>query len=138
MASAILRYAEAQQGARVLQDCDIAFDHGANVRPDIAVVRKHRRGIIGPRKLHGAPDLAIEIACKRRAPEILRRKKRIYSESAVQELWIVYPESETVEVLAWSEIGYVVTGRYRRSDRIRSHLLPEMKIPLCGIFRRDV
>jgi Uma2 family endonuclease len=138
MAAALLRYAEGREGTRVLQDCDIAFDHGARVRPEIAVVRKHRIGIIGKRKLHGAPDLAIEIACECSAREMLRTKKRIYAELAVQEFWIVYPESEKVEVLAWSEIGYVVIGRYGRSDRIRSPLLPDIKIPLCGIFCRDV
>jgi Uma2 family endonuclease len=137
MAAALLRYAEDRESARVLQHCDIAFDYGAIVRPDIVLVRKNRIGIIGKRKLHGPPDLAVEIACECSAPEVLRTKKKIYSELKVQEFWIVHPESETVEVLAWTEIGYAVTGRYGRSDRIRSPLVDGRRIPLCKIFRMD-
>ena len=134
LAGALLRSGGDRESARVVQDCEIAFDHGANVRPGIILVRKNRIGIIGKRKLHGAPDLAVEIACECSAPEVLRIKKRIYSELKVQELWIVYPRSETVTVLAWSEIGYVVIGRYGRSDRIRSLLLHGSRIALRGIF----
>jgi Uma2 family endonuclease len=136
MAAALLRYAEKRQGARVLQDCDIAFDNGACVRPDIVLVREHRIGIIGRRSVHGAPDLAVEIACESSARE-LRAKMRIYAALEVREVWLVSPESETVEVLAWTEAGYVILGRYGRCNRIRSRLLPDMKLPLWGIFRRD-
>lgn len=135
-AASLLRYAEKRQGARVLQDCDVAFENGDYVRSGIVFVREHRRGIIGKRKMHGAPDLAVEIACECSARE-LRTKKRIYSELKVREIWIVYPESETVKVLAWTEAGYVVIGRYGRSARIRSPLLPDLILPLSGIFRRD-
>ena len=135
MAAALLRCAKHRKGVRVLQDCCIAFDHGTDVRPCIALVGKHRRGIIGKRKLHGAQDLAIEILCGGSTPDTLRTKKRIYSELKVQELWVVYPESETVEALAWTEIGYAVAGRYGKSERICSRVLHGSRISLRGIFR---
>ncbi len=59
MAAALLRYAEKRQRARVLQDCVVLSDISTRARPRIALVREHRRGIIGTRKVHGAPDLAV-------------------------------------------------------------------------------
>ena len=136
MAAELLRYAEKREGAKVLQDCAIPFANLTHVRPHIALVREHRRGIIGKKKMHGAPDLAVEIACECNARE-LRSKKRTYSALEVREVWIVNPESERVEVLAWTEAGYAVIGRYGRSGRICSPLLPDMKLPLAGIFPRE-
>ena len=136
MAAALLRYAEKRQGARVLQDCAISFDHSTQVRPDIVLVRENRSGIVGRRKVHGAPDLAVEIACGCNARD-LRAKQRIYSTLEIREVWVVDPESEKVDVLAWTEAGYALIGKYRRSGRICSPLLPDLKLPLRAIFRRE-
>lgn len=137
MATALLQWAESGEGARVLQDCDIASNRGAHVRSDIVLVRKDRSGIIGKTKLYGAPDLAIEIACACRASAALRSKKRIYSGLEIRELWILYPDSETVDVLTWTEIGYLAIGRYTKSDRMSSPLLHRDRIRLREIFLKD-
>jgi hypothetical protein len=39
-----------------------------------------------------------------------------------------------VEVLAWSEAGYVSFGLYGRSQRLSSPLLPELNLSLSEIF----
>jgi Uma2 family endonuclease len=136
IAAAVLG-AEKVCGTRVLQDCDIAYDQGAEVRPDIVLVRKHRRGIIGKNKVYGTPDVVIEIACECGAREALRRKRQIYSVLEVQEFWVVYPESEMVEVLVWTEIGHVLVGRYGKSDEVCSLSFPGISLPLCEIFQTN-
>jgi len=44
-------------------------------------------------------------------------------------------EAATVEVLVWSEAGYVSAGVYGKSERLSSPLLPELELPLSEIFQ---
>jgi Uma2 family endonuclease len=113
---------------------DVIFSEENVVQPDILFVRKERAGIIGEMNLQGAPDLVIEILSAGTRSKDLDLKRKIYAGFGVQEYWIVDPELATVEVLVWSELGYITAGVCGRSDRLSSPLLPDLNVPLSEVF----
>ena len=114
--------------------CDVVFSEENVAQPDILFVRQERRGIIGEMNIPGAPDLVIEILSPGTRTKDLEIKRKIYAAFGVKEYWVVDPESATVEVLIWSEPGYVRAGVYDRSQRLSSPLLPELNLPLDQVF----
>jgi Uma2 family endonuclease len=114
---------------------DVILTEENVVQPDILFVRTDRAGIIGELNLRGAPDLAIEILSPGTRSKDLEVKRKIYARFGVQEYWIVDPDAETIEVLAWTESGYVRAALHGKLDHLSSPLLPDLDLPLSGIFR---
>jgi len=114
--------------------CDVILSEENVVQPDILFVRKERSGIIGEANLKGAPDLVIEILSPGTRSKDLELKRKTYARFGIQEYWVVDPEAATVEVLVWSEIGYVTAATYGKSDCLSSPLLPNLNLPLSEIF----
>jgi Uma2 family endonuclease len=114
---------------------DVVLSQENVVQPDILFVRKERTGVIGELNLRGVPDLIIEILSEGSRRKDLEVKRKIYARFGVQEFWVVDPETSTVEVLVWSELGYVSAGLYRRSDRLSSPLLAGLNLPLSEVFQ---
>jgi Uma2 family endonuclease len=135
VASALLRYSESLNLGRVLQGpCDVVLAQKIVIQPDILFVKNERRGLIGERCMHGAPDLIVEVLSLDTKEKDLRIKKRIYSRYEIQEYWLADPDGCTIETLVWSELGYVSAGRYHQSDRVSSPLLPTFNLHLDGVF----
>ena len=114
--------------------CDVVCSEENVVQPDILFVRKERSSIIGEPNVRGAPDLVIEILSPATRTKDLEIKRKIYAGFGVQEYWVVDPEAATVEVLIWSEPGYVSAGIYGRSQRLSSPLMPDLDLRLDEVF----
>jgi Uma2 family endonuclease len=137
IASALLQHIEAGKLGRVLQaPCGIILSTRL-IQPDVLFVTRGRRGIIGKSNLHGAPDLIVEVLSPGMQENDLRAKRRLYAFFEVKEYWIVDPDATTIEVLVWSELGYVSAGNFGRSDWLYSPLLPGLNLPLSRVFKAD-
>jgi len=135
IAAALLRHAQHRKIGQVLQaPCDVVFSRECTMQPDIVFVQKGRSGLIEEMSLRGAPDLIVEILSQNTREKDLRTKRKIYSSFEVKEYWTVDPDSETVEVLLWSEMGYATDAVFRRSDCLSSPALPKLRLPLCKVF----
>jgi len=113
---------------------DVILSDENVVQPDILFVRKERSAIIGEANLKAAPDLVIEILSPDTRSKDLELKRKTYARFGIQEYWIVDPEAETVEVLVWSEIGYMTAGTHGKSNSLSSPLLPDSNLPLSEVF----
>jgi Uma2 family endonuclease len=137
MASALLERIEAGNLGLVLQaPYSVMLSRDTVVQPDILYLRRERRGIIGSMNLHGAPDLVIEVLSKGTRLRDLTIKRKIYARFEIAEYWVVDPDTDTAEILVWSELGYASAGVFKKTDRLSSPMLP-LGIPLSGIFRTD-
>jgi Uma2 family endonuclease len=137
IASALLQHTEAGKLGRVLQaPCGIILSTRL-IQPDVLFVSRGRRGIIGKSNLHAAPDLIVEVLSPSMQENDLRAKRKLYAYFEVTEYWIVDPDAATIEVLVWSELGYVSAGNYGRSDWLYSPLLPGLNLPLSRVFKAD-
>ncbi|MDR1728929.1 MAG: Uma2 family endonuclease [Acidobacteriota bacterium] len=119
--------------------CDILFDKGVVVRPDVFFVHGRRRGAVGSwrgrERLYGVPDLVIDLrpGAAPLADGDLRR--RVYARFGVPELWWVDPGRRSVETFLWSEWGYVATGVRHETERVGLARCPELRLSLDGVFR---
>jgi Uma2 family endonuclease len=138
IASALLLYAESGNLGHVLQaPCDVIFAREFVVQPDILFVEKGRSGLIGEKHFWGVPDVIIEIVSQDTRENDLKIKRSIYSRFGVKEYWIVDLHFETVEVLAWSELGYATAGVYGKSNCLSSPALPGFTLSLRRVFHKQ-
>jgi Uma2 family endonuclease len=85
-------------------------------------------------RLHGAPDLVVEIlspATRRRDRTI---KLRAYQDAGVAWYWIVNPDDLWIEEYHHTLAGYVVTQSVPPGDIFAPGLFPELKIDLAALL----
>lgn len=134
-AAALIRHAESRDLGRLLTSpCRVVLSRHTEIQPDISFVKKERIGLIGAANLHGRPDLIVEIPPRENEADGFLRRRRTCAQSGVGEYWIVNPASETVEVLLWSEVGYISMDTIGKPDRLSSPLFPDLALPLSTIF----
>jgi len=111
---------------------DVHLGRGSVVQPDIIVVGKANRSILGDKKLTGTPDLLVEIL----SPSTRRYDRKIklerYERAGVREFWIVDPDAELVEQFVLRKGRYgepVVSG-----DSIRLRIVRGVSIDLAEIW----
>jgi len=134
IASALLRHAEARNLGQVLHTPGGILLSKQRLQPDVLFVARERRGIVGKARLHAPPDLIVDILSLPRQQSEFRIKKRLYAFYSIREYWVADPETSTIEVMVWSEVGYVSLGRYGRRDRVSSPLLPDLQLSVAAIF----
>jgi Uma2 family endonuclease len=72
-------------------------------RPDVAFIRSERlRQIDNEKPFQGSPDLAIEVYSPPQSRGQLARKVQHFLEAGTQTVWVVYPDTKEVNVLASS------------------------------------
>jgi len=103
------------------------------VQPDLVVVLKARRAIIGPAMIEGAPDLLVEIASPSSRGRDRTQKLALYARSGVREYWFVDAPSRAVLVHA-EPVGKAY-GRVERAEGVaRSIIVPGLVVDLAALF----
>lgn len=102
--------------------------------PDIVIILNESRGIVGPVRLEGTPDIIIEILSTDRGRD-LGYKRRIYAEAGVREYWPIDPRNDTVTRLELHDGEYVERAVLGPGDALTTPLLPGLSIPLADVFR---
>jgi Uma2 family endonuclease len=135
LAAALFQHVKDNSLGQVLEaPCDVILSDENVVQPDILFVRKEHAGIVTEANLQGPPDLAVEILSPGTANKDLDLKRKVYARFGIQEYWIVDPEAETIEILVWSEAGYISAGVRGKADGLSSPLLPDLNVALSEVF----
>lgn len=72
----------------VVHDADVCLSEGNTFRPDLSVICDFSK-LGSDKKIHGAPDLVVEILSPSTAKRDFTKKKNIYAQSGVKEYWII-------------------------------------------------
>ena len=134
LAAALLSYSQAGNLGWILHAPRPLLLSRQEIQPDIVFISRERRGIIGPSSLYGAPDLVADVVPPRLNERGFRHKKRLYQSFSIKEYWIADPSTATIQVLLWSEAGYLSAGRFGKSDRLSSPLLPSLNLRISNVF----
>jgi Uma2 family endonuclease len=110
---------------------DVILDeaNGVVLQPD-ALVITHARAHIIHERIHGAPDLVIEVLSRYSRAYDTTDKRRWYREYGVREYWLVDPRTYTVTVIR----NHATRSRartFRGDEIVRSGVLPD----LCATVR---
>lgn len=114
--------------------CDVVLSATDVVQPDILFVSKERLSIIGEQNVSAAPDLVVEILSPATQDRDRGIKAKLYARAGVKELWIVDPETRTIEVMTNREEGFRREALHDKMGTLRSPLLTALEIPLEKVF----
>ena len=125
-------------GGRAVAAPGLIFADDDDVAPDIVWMSSRRLASIAGAdgKLHGAPELVIEIlspgdANERRDREI---KLKLYSRRGVDEYWIVDWLQKRVEVFRRQQTQLILAEALTVSAALTSPLLPGFSCPVSDLF----
>lgn len=117
----------------------IIFAADSGVIPDLVWVSHERlpQVVRGDGKLHGAPDLVVEILPP--GPDNERRdrevKLKLYSVQGVREYWIVDRETRSVQLYRRQQAALTLAATLAVEDELTSPLLPGFGVPVGDLFR---
>ncbi|HVR98526.1 MAG TPA: Uma2 family endonuclease [Thermoanaerobaculia bacterium] len=115
---------------------DIYFSPHDIAQPDLLFISNERAGIVGKKKVEGAPDLLVEVLSDstRRTDQVV--KQRIYEAFGVLEYWLVNLQDRTVRVYrrAGDGFGPAATLSGEAGDVLTTPLLPGLEIRVGEIF----
>lgn len=106
------------------------------VVPDLGGWRRERM----PKMIDDEPffDVAPDWVCEvlSRSTAVLDRKKKlpVYARERVTHAWLVDPILRTLEVLRWSDGGWVITGTWSGSDRLRAEPFEAIELDLSILW----
>lgn len=113
---------------------DVYFDEKNYVQPDILFV-SHEREYILQTRIKGSPDLIVEILSPSNIADDVVDKKALYEGFGVHEYWIVNPMTESIEVWANGEHGFVCVSRAENgTGSVESRLLQGFSVDVASIF----
>ena len=121
-------------GVVAVAPLDVYFNEKNYVQPDVLFVSSERAHIIQER-IKGAPDLIVEILSPSNIADDVVDKKALYESFGVHEYWIVNPMTESVEVWANGENGFICTSRAESGmGSVESRLLQGFSVDVAHIF----
>lgn len=121
---------------------DVILSEEDIVTPDILFVSRSRFSIIH-RKIHGAPDLIVEVLSRRDAARDRELKMKLYAKYGLPEYWVVDPEAKTVEVYStvglrasfMGRVSYELHGMFGPGSVMTSRVLPGFEAETDDMFR---
>jgi Uma2 family endonuclease len=134
LAAALLQYAQTAGLGQVLHTPGGILLSKHAIQPHVLFVARERSGIIGKTGLHAPPDLIVDILSSRSQERQFGVKRKLYAFFEIREYWVVDPDTATIEVMIWSELGYITIGRYGKGDRLYSPLLPRLDLRVSSVF----
>lgn len=136
LASLLRRFARERRLGRVCMEVDVYLPDGRVYIPDVSFVAADREGelLCAPdRKIHGAPDLVVEVTSSN--PERDRvHKFRVYYANGVPWYWIVDSETLAIEEYRATPEGYLRAGSTAPGEAFRPSLFPGLSIELAALI----
>lgn len=119
-------------GEALLSENLYALSSSTRRSPDVAIILgDHRDELRNAKVIPIIPDIAAEVLSPSETPRMVLRKLGQYFNAGVKEVWLIDPETKTVEVLT----GPTLPGReLAEGDELTSSLLPGFSLALEGLF----
>jgi len=115
--------------------CDVKFDDGNVLQPDLLYVSEERKIEIVKERIIGAPDIVVEILSPSNAYYDLRQKKDIYQKYGVKEYIIVDPILMNADLYALKDGIYYLHQRAEKTELLHSLILPGLSFDMNKIFK---
>lgn len=121
-----------QLGEVFVSPLDVVLSPRRVVQPDVIFVSQANGGIIQDR-IHGAPDLLVEVVSEGTWRRDRIEKKALYEQFRVAEYWMVDPEARTIEVFALTQGAYQLHARGEGAEAVSSRVLPGFSLAFSQI-----
>jgi Uma2 family endonuclease len=109
------------------------LDSKTVVQPDLFVICDKK--VIEETAIFGVPNLVIEIVGGKSIKKDTQIKYDLYEEAGVGEYWIVFAESQFLEVYILENGKYVNKGRFSEGDEVPVKTLPGLSFNTNDVFK---
>lgn len=104
-------------------------------QPDLLFISNERLGMIRDGRVHGGPDLVVEILSPSNSRADIESKLADYARIGVRECWLLAPEGCTVETLQleggqWKRLAIRGVG-----ENVETVVLQGLELPVLEIFQ---
>lgn len=130
-------YFEEHGGGEVFSNpYDVVLSDETTLEPDLLVVLAERASIVREKRVHGAPNITMEILSEGSRRRDQGSKRRLYEEHGVDEYWIVDPAIDAVKLYRRNGEAFGLAGELSAAegDAITSPLLPGFALDLRKVF----
>ena len=111
----------------------VSLNPANTLEPDVVYRKRESASVVEARRIHGVPELVIEVISPGSTSRDQVRKRAIYEAAGVPEYWIVDPARKTVLALRLRD------GRYEAltpdGSRLASDILPAFTVDLTALFK---
>jgi Uma2 family endonuclease len=121
---------------RVWPEIDVELPNERSYVPDLCYLSRERQGAYSEEdgKIHGAPDLVVEIVSRSSASRDRLRKMTGYFEAGVPWYWLVDSHDLGIEEYRATPQGYLRTASVEAGDTFRPGLFPGLEINLQALL----
>ncbi len=126
--------AQQHSGLLLAAPMDVILDDENVFQPDLLFVSKAREGIVKEKGIFGAPDLCVEVLSPSNFDKKMDVKRIMYVRSGVVELWLFYPDKNTVDVFRLQEESAKPVRTLNDRETLATALLPGLQIDLAHVF----
>lgn len=104
------QYAD-EYNIEIVYDVDVYLPDGNIFRPDLSVVCDS--SVIGnDGKIHGVPELCVEVLSRSTLKNDIGIKKSLYARNGVKEYWIIDPKNKSVEIYSLKDSSFELDEVY--------------------------
>ncbi len=112
------------------------LDDGNVRQPDAAFISSDRAPVV-PQKFTIAPDIAAEVISPSETAQYIARKVEAYLRSGTRLVWVVYPQTRTLQVWARGVDNSATVTTLQESDTLTGGtVLPGFTLPIAKLFER--
>jgi Uma2 family endonuclease len=133
--------ATSRRGKALMAPFDVLIRRRPRLRtrqPDVFFISNEQLAASGGTPQLGvlevAPELVVEVISDSETERRVEAKILDYCEIGVQEMWRVWPETRTVEVLRLTRDGATVSAVYGEADMIQSLTFSDLTLSVAAIF----
>ncbi len=131
----ILKWIEAGGGGEIYDaPFDVYLDNLNVFQPDLLYVAPENLDILADAGVEGAPDLVVEILSPSTRRLDFGPKKNVFARLGVRELWIVDPETRTIDQFELALSVHTPARRHSEADVLTSPILPGLTIDGAKVF----
>jgi Uma2 family endonuclease len=124
-------YIRTRRLGRIRIEIDVDLTETRAYVPDIVYVSTEHLDRLGADgRIHGAPDLAVEISSRSSVSRDRIRKFEAYAQAGVSWYWLVDQDTLTIEEYHLRQEGYVRTASVDEGEVFRPGLFPGLEIDL--------
>jgi Uma2 family endonuclease len=135
MGNLLWEFVRKQKLGELFMEVDVYLPDGRGYIPDLSFLSTDRLNLLNPddRKIHGAPDLAVEVTSSE--PERDRvHKFRVYYDNGVPWYWIVDAATLAIEEYRATPQGYLRTASIAAGEEFRPQLFAGLAINLASLL----
>lgn len=128
------RYLQNNPVGEILAGIGVVFSPRDGVIPDVVFVSEERSYMLEHKRLHDAPDWAIEVLSPGNAEYDLETKRELYQQQGVRLYWIVDPERREILVFEGDSEEPTI---YRKNAKVEVSLLPGLVFDVAELTKKQ-